>query len=121
MLLTAQQIEAIFSEARNRILKGEAPSLVSAWMKSQGADPQLIDALLLACQQERADLFRGRAIVELILASVVLVIAVSILLFVWATNFDTRRQTMAGLGYILGVYGMYRLIRGLIYLFRSIM
>ena len=107
-------MESLLYEARSRIIWGEEPARVAAWLREQKVEPHRIADILKSAQAERADIIRKKGIDEVFMGVTSLVLSALLLVVMW--NYITGRgQVGPYLGFVglVGVYGIFCIARGL--------
>ncbi|HZR16382.1 MAG TPA: hypothetical protein VFE51_03570 [Verrucomicrobiae bacterium] len=109
-------IETIIAEARARIIWGEPPLEVRDFLISNGVSDLVADAKLKEFLIERNQELR-RIGLRNVLIGAVLTIAASITIYLWLPFLGNANYGVGLVG-IAGIYGFWKLVRGIVYLVR---
>jgi len=105
--------EKLIYEARARITWGDPPDEVRDWLNSEGLDSMRTDEILNACMADRAAAVRKRAITEIVIGTVLLVLAGSGIAAIAPLGSSRGVGRAFALMLVLACYGLFRLLRGL--------
>jgi|GEM_PF-6538937 hypothetical protein len=118
----ARSSESLRIEARARITWGESSPAVHAWLIERGLPHVIADEFVEDILRERGRSMRRRGLFDFVLGTVVVAISAAV---IWGINLGVDRLhqrgvqvplsvagTFGGLAASVGVYGIYRLLRG---------
>ncbi|HYF48098.1 MAG TPA: hypothetical protein VEJ63_01735 [Planctomycetota bacterium] len=120
--------ESAIWEGRARIMWGESPEEVSAWMQSQGVEAQRADDVIQLALQERSAEARRRGMIQLFMGIGIVAVCGGVLYFLVVGYGALSKTTGAGSrgpGALAGVlflgvlYGLWQLIDGIMLLVRG--
>lgn len=116
--MTADNPDKLAWEARAKIMWGDSASDVKDWLVDNGLSSHEIAGILARCLKERDVEFRKRGMVEIIIG---LALVVGPLAFVGTMILALRmiHAGLAGLCYLVVLYGLYRLGRGVCWVIRG--
>ena len=107
----AKRHEQISQEGRSRMMWGDAPQAVSAWLREQGFTATQIEEVLKAGQLERAQAVRAAGIDDMIMGFLFILIFGGMFLVMFFTRMRFALVDFTGLSG--SAYGLYRLLRGI--------
>ncbi len=116
--MTADNPDKLAWEARAKIMWGDSASDVKDWLADNGLSSDQAADLLARCLKERDVEFRKRGMVEIIIG---LALVVGPLAVIGITVLVLRmiHAGLAGLCYLVALYGLYRLGRGVCWVIRG--
>ncbi len=110
----AKRFEQTSQEGRSRILWGDSPEKVSAWLREQGFTSAQIEDVLKTAQLERAQAVRAAGIDDMIMGFLFILIFGGMFLVMFFTRLRFALVDFTGLSG--AAYGLYRLLRGVYHL-----
>jgi hypothetical protein len=116
--MTADNPDKLAWEARAKIMWGDSTDDVEDWLTDNGLSSQQAADILDRCLEERDVEFRKRGFLEIIIG---LALVVGPLAFVGIMVLALRmiHAGLAGLCYLVVLYGLYRLGRGVCWVVRG--
>ena len=106
--------ESLIIEARARIIWGDSPAAVETWLQEQKLDQTLIDDVIRVSTRERSLEVRKRGISEIFIGIGIGLAGGAVIGAMFLIGiFHLRGLGLAG---VVVAYGVYRLLRGLMWL-----
>jgi hypothetical protein len=101
-------------EAKARIMWGDPPMQVLAYLRSQGYGKEESSVLVDELVQERAATLRGKGIINIIGGSILICLPVGAIVVL--RNEGYINSKLVGIMFLLGVYGIYLVVKGVLML-----
>jgi hypothetical protein len=108
------ELEKLIFEARAKIIWGEAPQSIAAWLRSHGIDDRRIQEVLGAAMRERDTEIRRQGSHELVIGILITAVSGGLMLLMGSSNMRSSRIFI--LFFAGFVYGSYRLASGAVLL-----
>ena len=118
---TESELRQLATEARAQILRGESPDKTREWLFGQNVSNAKIDRIVSSSMSERALEIRKRGISELLLGTLIFAVAVVTIAAMYFSGTPANQYSakLVIVFALVGVYGFYRLAKGLLWLIAS--
>ena len=108
-------IEKLQREAHAKIIWGDSPAEVKNWLRVSGLSGQETEDIVSESLRERAAEFRKRGLGQILLGSLILIVAACMALAIHHDLFSYTTRRLYGI-YLLGAtFGLYCFVRGVLY------